>query len=156
MTARALFFVPALLLTACASQRPYAEFGVCLEDTEDLAALKAVVTQVAAHYGSTVDDYSKSVIRDLKSLDSPIATEHLFALLVEDTRWRSEAGLVMINNIGAASAKSVGVSMFRNTDLLGSDSNTENLRRDLVSAASGRWEIIDAPSSDGTYHECVE
>lgn len=156
MTARALLFVPALLLTACASQRPYDEFGICLTDTEDLADLKAVVTQVAAHYGFTVDDYSESVSRDLTALDSPIATEQLFALLVEDTRWLSEAGLVMINNIGAASAKSVGVSMFRNEDLLGSNSNTENLRRDLISAASGRWKIIDAPSLDGTYRECVE
>ena len=42
MTARALLFVPALLLTACASQRPYDEFGICLTDTEDLADLKAV------------------------------------------------------------------------------------------------------------------
>ena len=156
MTARALLFVPALLLTACASQRPYDEFGVCLTDTEDLAAMKAIVTQVAAHYGSTVDDYSKSVSRDLKALDSPIATEHLFALSLENTRWRSESGQVMINNIGAASQKSVGVSMFRNNDLLGSNSNTENLRRDLIAAASSRWKIIDAPSSDGTYHECVE
>ena len=156
MTARALLFLPAFLLTACASQRPYDEFGVCLTDTEDLAALKAIVTQVAAHYGFTVDDYAKSVSRDLKALDSPIAPEHLFALLLEDTRWRSEGGPVMINNIGAASAKSVKVSMFRNNDLLGSDNNTENLHRDLMSAASGRWKIIDAPSSDGTYHECVE
>lgn len=156
MTARALLFVPALLLTACASQRPYDEIGICLTDADDLAALKAVVTQVATHYGATVDDYSKSASRDLKALDSPVATEHLFALLVEDTRWWPEAGVVMINNIGASSAKSVGVSMFRNNDLLGSDSNTENLRRDLISAASGRWKIIDAPSSDGTYHECGE
>ena len=156
MTARALLFAHALLLTACGSQRPYDEFGVCLTGTEDLAALKAVITQVAAHYGSTVDDYSRSVSRDLKTLDSSIATEHIFALLVEDTRWRSEAGLVMINNIGATSGKSVGVSMFQNNDLLGSNSNTENLRGDLISAVSGRWKIIDAPSSDGTYHECVE
>lgn len=118
-------------------------------------ALKEVVTQVAADYGSLVKDYSKSASRDLKALDSPIATEHLFALLVEDTRLRSEAGPVMINNLGAA-ANSVGVSMFRNNDLLGSDSNTENLRRDLISAASGHWKIIEDSSSDGTYHECVE
>ncbi len=62
----------------------------------------------------------------------------------------------MINNIGASSAMSVGVSMFRNNDLLGSDTKTDNLRRDLIATASGRWKIIDAPSSDGTYHECVE
>ena len=156
MTARVLLFLPALLLTGCASPRPTDEFGICLAGTEDLAALKAVVTQVGAHYRSTVNDYSKQASRDLKALDSPIATEHLFALLVEDTRWRSKAGLVMINNIGTASAKSVGVYMFRNKDLLGSDSNTENLRGDLISAASGSWKIIDAPSSDGTYHECGE
>ena len=156
MTARALLFIPALLLTACASQRPYDEFGICLTDTDDLASLKAVVSQVAAHYGSTTHDYSNSARRDLSALDSPLAKQHLFALLVEDTRWPSEAGLVMINNIGAASAKSVGVSMFRNNDLLGSDSNTENLRRDLFLAASTRWKIVDAPSSDGSYHECVE
>ncbi|WP_375289903.1 hypothetical protein [Qipengyuania sp.] len=154
MTARTLLFGSALLLTACASQRPYDEFGVCLTNTEDLAVLKAVATRVATHYGSTVDDYSNLARRDLQALDSPIATEHLFALLMEDTRWRSEAGLVMINNIGAASAKSVGVSMFRNDDLLGSDSNTQNLRRDLISVVSSRWKIIDAPSSDGSYHEC--
>jgi len=156
MTASALLFVPAFLLTACASQRPYDEFGICLTDTEELPDLKAVVTQVAGHYGSTVTDYSESVSSDLKALGNPIATEHLFALLVEDTRWLSEAGLVMINNVGAASAKSVGVSMFRNKDMLGSNGNTDNLRRDMISAASGRWKIIDAPSSDGTYHECVE
>ncbi|MFK4002681.1 hypothetical protein [Qipengyuania sp. NPDC077563] len=156
MTARALLFVPVLLLTACAAHRPYDEFGICLTDTEDLTALKSVVTQVAARYGSTTDDYSKSASRDLEALDSPIAKEHLFALVVEDTRWRSESGPVMINNIGAASAKSVGVSMFRNNDLLGSDSDTGNLRRDLFSAASSRWKIVDAPSPDGTYHECVE
>lgn len=156
MMARAFLFVPVLLLTACASQRPYDEFGICLTNTEDLAALNAIVTQVAADYGSLVNDYSKSASRDLKALDSPIATEHLFALLVEDTRWRSEAGPVMINNLGAASAKSVRVSMFRNNDLLGFDSNTENLRRDLISATSGRWKVIDDSSSDGTYHECVE
>ncbi|GEM_PF-2611287 len=156
MTARALLFVPALMLTACASQTPYDEIGICLTDADDLVGLKTVVTQSAARYGATVDDYSKSASRDLKALNSPIATEHRLALLVEDTSWWPESGVVMINNIGRSSAKFVGVSMFRNNDLLGSDYNTENLRRDLISAISGRWKIIDAPSSDGSYHECVE
>ena len=46
--------------------------------------------------------------------------------------------------------------MFRNNDLLGSDTNTDNLRRDLISTASRRWRIIDGQSSDGTYDECVD
>lgn len=111
---------------------------------------------MATQYAATVDDYSKSANRDLKALGSPFATQHLLALLIEDDRWRSETGPIMINNIGRSSEKSVGVSMFRNNDLLGSDNNTENLRRDLISTASRRWKIIDAPSSDGTYHECDE
>jgi hypothetical protein len=121
-----------------------------------MGALKASVARVASRYGLTVDDYSKTAISDLTALDSPIANEHLFALMLEDPRWQSESGPVLINNIGAASAKFVGVSMFRNDDLLGSDNNTDNLRRDLISAASARWKIIDRPSADGTYNECAQ
>lgn len=156
MIARTFLSVPALLLTACASQTPYDEIGICLNDTDDLVALKEAVTQVASRYGLTIDDYSESASRDLEALDSPIVTEHLFALFLEDPRWGSEAGPVMINNLGASSATSVGVSMFRNNDLLGSDTNTDNLRRDLISTASRRWRIIDGQSSDGTYDECVD
>ena len=156
MIARALLFAPVLLITACASQTPYYEIGICLTNPDDFAALKEAVAQVASRYGLTIDDYSESASRDLEALDSSIATEQLFALYLEDPRWGSEAGTVMINNIGASSAMSVGISMFRNNDLLGSDTKTDNLRRDLIATASGRWKIIDAPSSDGTYHECVE
>lgn len=156
MTARAFLFAPAIVLTACASQTPYDEVGICLTDVSEMGALKAAVARVASRYGLTVDDYSKTASSDLAALDSPIATEHLFALILEDPRWRSEAGPVMINNIGAPSAKFVGVSMFRNDDLLGSDNNNDNLRRDLISAASTRWKIIDQPSADGTYNECAE
>jgi hypothetical protein len=138
MTARAILFAPALLLTACASQTPNHQVEFCFTDTHDFGLLKAAVTQMASRYGLTVDDYSESVSRDLKALDSPIATEHLFALLLDDPRWQSEAGPVMINNIGASSAKSVGVSLIRNSDLLGSDDNTESLHHDLISAASAR------------------
>ena len=156
MIARALLFASALLITACAAQRPYDEIGICLTNTDDLAALKEAVSQVASRYELTIVDYSESASRDLEALDSTIATKHLFALFLEDPRWGSEAGPVMINNFGASSAMSVGVSMFRNNDLLGSDINTEKLRRDLIATASSRWRIIDAPSSDGTFHECVE
>lgn len=156
MTARALLLASALLLTACGSQSPYDEIGICLTDLDELAQLKTVITQVASRYGSEIDDYSISASRDLQALDSPVANEHLFALFLEDPRWQSQAGPVMINNIGASSPKSVGVSMFRNSDLFGSDRNTERLRRDLISTISARWKTFDAPSSDGTYYECVE
>ena len=156
MITRALFLVLGLLLTACVPQKPYYEFGVCLKDADDLAVLKTVVTRVAAQYGAAVDDYSMSADNDLKALDSPIAHEQLLALLVEDKRWLSKSGVIMINNIGASSPTSVGISMFRNNDLLGSNRNTRYLRRDLITASSSQWKIIDAPSSDGTYLECDE
>lgn len=156
MKARALLIASALLLTACGSQRPYNEIGICLTDVGELAQLKTVITRVATQYGSEVDEYSNSASRDLKALDSPIAIEHLFALFLEDPRWQSQAGPVMVNNIGASSAKSVGVSMFRNGDLFGSDRNTERLHHDLISAVSAQWKIIEAPSSNGTYDECFE
>ena len=46
--------------------------------------------------------------------------------------------------------------MFRNNDLLGSGTNMDNLRRDLILTASRRWKIIDAQSSNGTYDECID
>ena len=141
---------------ACTSQRPYDEIGVCLTDASELDDLKGQVVHLASRHETRVNDYSASAKRDLKALNSSIATENLFALLIEDERWFSKAGVVMINNFGGATDRFVGVSMFKNDALLGSDRNTDALRRDIIETVSARWRIIDAPSADGSYSECEE
>jgi hypothetical protein len=154
MITRSFALCVGLLLSACTSQSPSIEFGVCLDDTEELTELKSLVGRTAAKYELEVDDYSQSVKSDLEALDSPLASTDLLALHLEDTRWRSETGQVMIDNIGRFAPTAVGVSMFKNDALLGNDQNAAAFRNDFVSAASARWKIIDASSSDGTYHEC--
>ena len=154
MITRSFALCAGLLLSACASQSPSNEFGVCLGDVEELTELKSLVRRTAAKYRLEVDDYSQSVKGDLDALDSALPSTNLFALILKDTRWRSETGQVMINNIGRFAPTAVSVSMFQNDALLGNDQNAAAFRNDLVSAASARWKIIDASSSDGTYHEC--
>lgn len=145
MTARSFFLSSVLLLAACSSQAPYDELGICLADTEDLNELKFLANRLASTCELELDDYFSSVKRDLETLDGPLASEHLFALPLEDPRWQSQTGLVMINNIGTSSPKAVGVSLFRNDALLGSNQNTELFRRDFVAVVSARWKTIDTP-----------
>ena len=154
MKTRSFALCVGLLLSACTSQYPSNEFGVCLDDIEELTDFKSLVVRTAAKYQLEVDDYSQSVKSDLEALESPLASTDLFALLLKDTRWRSETGKVMINNIGSLVSTAVGVSMFNNDALLGNDQNAAAFKKDFVSAASARWKIIEASSSDGTYHEC--
>lgn len=63
---------------------------------------------------------------------------------MEDDRWLSNSGIVMANNVGATDPRNVHVSFFRNGSLFGSDSKTEAVADDILSAMREKWTLLDS------------
>ena len=136
-----------MVLTGCSAEYPFDGVKFCLASADEANELRAVLNEVSKKHGLSLRDESARVQNELALLESPLADQRVFWVVIKDDRWFPDSGPIMVNNIGAPSELEVGVSFFQSSTWLGSDEATDEIMRDFVGTLSRNWALTDFSGS---------
>ena len=149
-SAAVLVTLMAVTLSGCAAEYPYKRVQFCMNEMADAEQVKATLQSVSRSQKLEFTDSSESVQRDLRTLESPLADQQVIRMDIDDPRWLSRNGPILISNIGEPTPLRVRVSFFRPQSVVYSDQRTERTAGLLIAALEKDWNVSER--AEGAKH----